>query len=43
MMMSSPPPNNGAQDLDENLLCIGDAAFSGLSNQIEQNYLGMIA
>jgi len=30
--MSSPSPTNGAQDLHENLLLIGDAAFPGLSN-----------
>ena len=35
VMMSSPSPNNGAQDLHENLLCSGDAAFPGLSNQNE--------
>ena len=34
---SSPPPTNGAQDLHENLLSIGDAAFPGLSNQNELN------
>ena len=34
VMMSSPPPTNGAQDLQENFLCIGDAAFPGLSNQM---------
>jgi len=28
---------NGAQDLHENLLPIGDAAFPGLSNQNELN------
>jgi len=32
-VMSSPSPTNGAQDLHENLLSIGDAAFPGLSNQ----------
>jgi len=32
VMMSSPSPTNGAQDLHENLLLIGDAAFPGLSN-----------
>jgi len=26
VMMSSPSPTNGAQDLHENLLCIGDAS-----------------
>jgi len=36
VMMSSPSPN-GAQDLHENLLLIGDAAFPGLSNQNELN------
>jgi len=30
-------PTNGAQDLHENLLLIGDAAFPGLSNQNELN------
>ena len=30
-------PTNGAQDLHENLLSIGDAAFPGLSNQNELN------
>ena len=34
-MMSSLSPTNGAQDLHENLLCIGDEA--GLSNQNEVN------
>jgi len=37
VMMSSPPPTNGAEDLHENLLCVGDAAFPGLSNQNELN------
>jgi len=37
VMMSSPSPTNGAQDLHENFLCIGDAAFPGLSNQNELN------
>jgi len=32
-----PSPTNGAQDLHENLLCIVDAAFPGLSNQNELN------
>jgi len=31
-------PPNGAQDLHENLLSIGDAAFPGLSNQNELNW-----
>ena len=39
-MMSSPSLTNGAQDLYENLLCIGDAAFPGLSNQDELNWVG---
>ena len=39
VMMSSPSPTNGAQDLHENLLCIGDTAFPGLSNQHELNYV----
>jgi len=30
VMMSSQSPTNGAQDLHENLLSIGDAAFPGL-------------
>jgi len=30
-------PTNRAQDLHENLLLIGDAAFPGLSNQNELN------
>ena len=30
-------PTNGSQDLHENLLRIGDAAFPGLSNQNELN------
>jgi len=38
VMMSSPSPTNGAQDLHENLLSIGDAAFPGLSNQNELNW-----
>jgi len=29
VMMPSPSPTNGTQDLHENLLCIGDAAFLG--------------
>jgi len=33
--MSSPSPTNGAQDLHENLLFIGDAAFRGY--QIKMN------
>ena len=37
VMMSSPSPTNGAKDLHENLLCTGDAAFPGLSNQNEMN------
>jgi len=37
VMMSSPSPTNGAQDLDENLPYIADAAFPGLSNQNELN------
>jgi len=37
VMMSSPSPTNGALDLHENLLLIGDAAFPGLSNQNELN------
>ena len=37
-MMSSPSPTNGAQDLHENLLSIGAAAFPGLSNQNELNW-----
>jgi len=37
VMMSSPSPTNEAQDLHENLLSIGDAAFPGLSNQNELN------
>ena len=39
VMMSSPSPTNGAQDLHENLLSIGDAAFPGLSNQTELNLM----
>ena len=35
-MMSSPSPISGAQDLHENLLCIGDAAF--LNYQIKTNW-----
>jgi len=35
-LISSPSPTNGAQDLHENLLAIGDAAFPGLSNQNKQ-------
>jgi len=35
VMMSSPSPTNGAQDLHENLLCIGNAAFLGY--QIKMN------
>jgi len=38
-VQSSPSPTNGAQDLHENLLCLGDAAFPGLSNQNELNWL----
>ena len=38
VMMSSPSPTNEAQDLHENLLSIGDAAFPGLSNQNELNW-----
>jgi len=38
VIMSSPSPTNGAQDLHENLLLIGDAAFPGLSNQNELNW-----
>jgi len=38
VMMTSPFPTNGAQNLHENLLCIGDAAFPGLSNQNELNW-----
>jgi len=38
VMMSSPSSTNGAQDLHENLLSIGDAAFPGLSNQNELNW-----
>ena len=38
VMMSSSSPTNGAQDLHENLLSIGDAAFPGLSNQNELNW-----
>jgi len=37
VMMSPPSPTNGAQDLHENLLCIGGVAFPGLSNQNELN------
>jgi len=42
VMMSSLCPRNRAQDLHENLLhenllCIGDVAFPGLSNQNELN------
>jgi len=37
VMMSSPSPTNGAQDMHENLLCIGDAAFPGLSDQNDLN------
>jgi len=32
---------NGAQDLHENLLSIGDAAFPGLSNQNELNWANL--
>jgi len=35
VVMSSPSPTNGAQDLHENLLCVGDAAF--LDGQTELN------
>ena len=35
VMMSSPSPTNGAQDLHEDLLSVGDAAFPRLSNQTE--------
>ena len=38
VMMSSPSPTNETDDLHENLLCIGDAALPGLSNQNELNY-----
>ena len=38
VMISSPSPTNGAQDLHENLLYIGDAAFPGLSNQNELSW-----
>jgi len=31
VMMSSPSPTNWAQDLHENLICIRDTAFPGLS------------
>jgi len=31
--MSSPPHINGAEDMHENLHCIGDAALPGLSKQ----------
>lgn len=31
--MSSPAHINGAEDMHENLYCIGDAEFPGLSNQ----------
>ena len=41
-MMSSPSPINGAQDLHENLLLIGDAAFPGLSNQNELNWTELL-
>ena len=34
VMMSSPSPTNGAQDLHENLLLIGDAAFPGSSTEL---------
>jgi len=37
VMMSSLSPINGAQDLHEYLVCIGVAAFPGLSNQNELN------
>ena len=36
VMMSSPSPTNGAQDLHENLLSIGDTAFLGY--QIKMNW-----
>jgi len=39
-MTSSPPPTNGAQDLHENLLYIGDAAFLGY--QIKMNLTEVI-
>jgi len=40
VMMSSPSPINGAQDLHEHFQCTGDAAFSGLSNQNELRQVG---
>jgi len=39
VMMSSPPLTNGAQDLHENFLCIGDAAFPELSNQMNWTHI----
>ena len=42
VMMLSPPPTNGGQDLYENLLCIGDAVFPRLSNQNELNRTELI-
>jgi len=39
VMMSSPCPTNGAQDLHENLLSVGNA---GLSNENELNIVIVI-
>ena len=36
-VITIPHYTNGAQDPHENLLCIGDATFPGLSNQNELN------
>ena len=42
VMMLSPRPTNGGQDLQENLLCIGDALIPRLSNQNELNRTELI-